>query len=156
MRDPFHNNPHFHKLLLPHVISSQLLDVSMFSISTIKILTSSSHIKPIPFLLSLKYEEWHSLHKNCVLCFLHRLLSPYRPLVSISINLSFLFCLLWNTNCFLNTARLLFLLQLLGHLADKRNSTNCFRIILSKLFLPIDLASKSKTTEEFKHNIIKI
>lgn len=101
-----------------------------------------------------------SAQEFCLVCFLHHLLSPKRSLISlisliskvISINLSFLFYLLGNTNWLFNTARLHFLLRLLGHLTDKHNSTNCFKITVSKLSLPTVLASKSKATEATYHH----
>lgn len=137
-------------------LPNHLMNVSMFSTSTI--INFNILILYQANTISVEPQIWRktlSAQEFCLVCFLHRLLTPKRSVIPIRSNLSFLSYLLWNTN-WLNTARLLFLFRLLGHLADKCNSTNCFKIILSELFLPIDLASKSKATEEFKHNIMKI
>jgi len=103
------------------------MNVYMFSTPTIiifdiLILYQTNTISVEPQICRMKFsaQEFRPVY------LLHHLLSPKKSLISISINLSFLFCLLWNTNWLFNMARLLFLLQLLEHLADKRNSMNCF------------------------------
>lgn len=139
----FHDNPHFRKFLLP-------LDFFPVTWWMSKCFSTATIINfNILICISVEPQIWRmklSAHEFCPVCLLHSLLNPKRSLISISIDLFFLVYLLWNTNWLFSTARLLFLLWLLGHLTGKCNSTNCSRVFFNKLFLPIALVSMSKVT----------